>query len=364
MPRTGTGRIYRRGNVYWIDYGFRGKRHRESTGSTKKKDATDLLKRRMGEMGLGTLVGPSEERLTLADLFEDIRSDYRVNERKSTKRLETALGHLEDFFGPSRALDVTTDRVRKYIVARKGDGAAAASIQKELAALKRAFNLAVKDKRLSTRPYIPSVKVSNTREGFFEPGELDKVVAELPPALRPVVRFAAFTGWRKGEILPLTWAQVDFDAGVVRLAPGSTKNDEGREFPFRALPPLAELLEERRERTRALERETGKIIPYVFHRDGRQIRSIRGAWNQACDRAGMAGWLFHDLRRTAVRNLERAGVSRSVAMKLTGHKTESVYRRYAIADTAAQQEGVAKLARLHAEAGGDRKVVPIHEAQG
>ncbi len=79
----------------------------------------------------------------------------------------------------------------------------------------------------------------------------------------------------------------------------------------------------------------GRIVPFVFHRQGEQIRSMRRAWNSAIKRAGVPGAWIHDLRRTAVRNLERAGVSRSVAMNLTGHKTEAVYRRYAIADSAA-----------------------------
>lgn len=180
-----------------------------------------------------------------------------------------------------------------------------------------------------------------------------------------MVRFAFFTGWRKGEILRLTWAQVDFKGGVVRLEPGTTKNDEGREFPFRALPPLKHRLEDQREKTRAVERVRGEIVPWVFHRDGEEILSIRTTWNGACRRAGLEGLLFHDLRRTAVRNLERACVSRSVAMKLTGHKTESVYRRYAIADTKAQEEGVAQLARLHASGEGEeRTVVPLQEAAG
>ena len=151
------------------------------------------------------------------------------------------------------------------------------------------------------------------------------------------------TGWRIGEAKALNWRQVDFCAGTVRLEPGTTKNDEGRTFPFTGLPALEALLRSQRTHTSVIERERGTLVPSVFHRRGKPIRSLHGAWRTACVRAGVPGRLVHDLRRTAVRNLERAGVSRSVAMKLTGHKTESVYRRYAIVSDADLREASRKL---------------------
>jgi len=139
-----------------------------------------------------------------------------------------------------------------------------------------------------------------------------------------------------------------FRAGVLRLEPGTPKNGDGRTFPFAALPELAAALREQRERTREVERQAGRIIPWVFHRNGAGIgnRGLRLAWMRALKAAKLEGRIPHDFRRTAVRNLERAGVPRSVAMKLTGHRTESVYRRYAIVAEADVAEGVAKLASL------------------
>ena len=220
------------------------------------------------------------------------------------------------------------------------------------------------------------LREQNVRTGFFEEPEFRAVLAHLPPELQPVAEFAYLTGWRKGEVLSLTWPQVDFGAGIVRLEPGTTKNDEGRVFPFTALPPLGALLVRQREHTRLIERTTGQVIAAVFHREGRPIKHFRRAWEVACIAAGFvrvvdantkarrATKLFHDFRRTAVRNLERAGVARSVAMKLTGHKTESVYRRYAIVAEADLSVGVAKLAALHAaQAGAPAQVIPV-AAQG
>lgn len=236
-------------------------------------------------------------------------------------------------------------------------------IQKELAALKRAFNPALQAGRLTTKPHIPSVNVSNTREEFVTTGEVEAIREELSDELEPIVRSAVPTGWREGEILPLRWRQVDFEAGEVRLESGTTKNDEGRMFPLSTFPALEELLRRQRKRTDAVEKRQDRIAPWVFHRGGDRIKSMIDAWRGACKRAGLEGAWFHDLRRTAVRNLERASVPRSVAMKLTGHKTESVHRRYAIADEAALREGAEKLARLHQEEPQERSAIPIEQAR-
>ncbi len=167
----------------------------------------------------------------------------------------------------------------------------------------------------SLAPAFPIIRLDNARKGFFEEAEFRTLLTQLPEYLHAPMMFAYLTGWRlASEVLALTWNQVDLSAGTVRLEPGSTKNREGREFPVVALPELQALLSEQRERTRKLERETGAIIQHVFHRRGDAIRSFRTAWRNACLRSGLVGMLAHDFRRTAVRNLERAGVPRSVAM--------------------------------------------------
>jgi integrase len=161
---------------------------------------------------------------------------------------------------------------------------------------------------------------------------------------------------------------VDFTAGVVRLDVRSTKNDEGRTFPFDVLPALKALLKAQREHTTALEKATGCIVPRVFHHDGQSIRSFRRAWHSACKcaatvrhenglaeivRPELLQRIPHDFRRTAVRNLVRAGVSEHTAMKLTGHKTRSVFDRYDIVNEADLRDGVTKLAALEtARSGG------------
>jgi integrase len=298
-------------------------------------------------MGRGQFAGPSVERTAFDDLAKMLVDDYRVNGRKSLDRAERSIQHLREVFGRSLAVDITADRVLEYIATRL-ERAKPATVRLELAALKRMFTLGARAGKVSNRPYLPTIEVRNTRSGFFEEAELRAVLGQLPPDLRLLIEFLYMTGWRIGEVKGLTWRQVDFEAGVVRLEPGTTKNDEGRTFPFAALPRLEALVRAQRERTSALEREQDRLIPWLFHRQGRPIRNFHEAWRRACERAGVPGRFVHDLRRAAVRNFERAGVPRSVAMKLSGHKTESIYRRYAIVSEADLAEGVRKVAALQA----------------
>jgi integrase len=347
------GHVYTRGRIVWVKYYASGKPFRESTGLSGKEGesaAKKLLKKRMGETGAGRFIGPQSEKVGFEDLASLLKNDYVVNGRKSLDRALLSTEHLRKRFGHMKALDIPP-YVGDYITDRLGtedEGAKPATVRLELAALKRMFTLAYQHGLIPQRPYIPSIEVRNTRQGFFEEAELRAVLDELPRHLRPVVEFAYLTGWRRSEITGLRWHQVDFQAGVVRLEPGTTKNDEGRTFPFRTYPAFAALLKTQRDYTTAIEHARATIVPWVFHWNGRPVRDFHTTWKDACDEAKLSGRIFHDLRR----NLERAGVPRSVAMKLTGHKTEAVYRRYAIVCEADLAAGVRKLAEADLRAGG------------
>jgi len=356
----GLGRIFRpRGRdkrtgeqkefaIWWIEYCVRSKQYRESSHSTNAAVARQLLKQRLGELAAGTFIGPQRDRTTFDDLAQMVSDDYRANGKRSLDRIEDAINHLRVQFGGMKAIDITADRVTAYTAARKREKAANATVNRELSALRRMFRLGERAGKVATRPYIALLREDNVRIGFFEPEQFAAVWTRLPEDLRAAIEFAYLTGWRlKSEVLALQWWQVDFEAGMVRLEPGTTKNADGRAFPFAALPALERLVRTQAERTRAIERASGSIIPWVFHRQGRPIRYFRRPWMRACRLAGLPDRLPHDFRRTAVRNLERAGVPRSVAMKLTGHKTESIYRRYAIVAEQDLKDGVTKLAALH-----------------
>jgi len=345
--------------TWWIQYFVRGERHRESSGSSSRAEAVNLLKQRVGEAAQGRVVAPRAEKTTFEQLAQMLIDDYEANERKSRKRLRFSLAHLLEFFGNTLAIDVTADRVTSYITYRQREGAAAATINRELAALKRAFSLGEKAGKVIQRPSITKLRENNRRKGFFEPDQYRAVVEHLPEELKPVIQTAYITGWRiTSELLTRQKHHVDLNAGWIRLEPGETKNGEGRNFPL--TPELREVLERQLQTTKELEQKTGQIIPWLFHRVGKPIRDFRWVWASACRKAGVPGRIPHDFRRTAVRNLERAGVPRSVAMAMVGHRTEAIYRRYAIADEAMLKEGAARLAVLHAaEQKLPRKVVSI-----
>lgn len=239
---------------------------------------------------------------------------------------------MHEFFGEAtRAVDITSDRITAYKADRQGQvyqdrPVASATINYELAMLRRAFRLAVEAGKVATRPVIKMLHVSNTRKGFFEESMYQAVLDRLPNYLKPVITAAYITGWRtQSELLTRQWRHVDLHTGWLRLDPGETKNGEGRLFPLTS--KLRAMLEAQRDHVRKLELATGQVIPWVFvHDDGRRIKKFRYAWIKACRDAGFPQMLVHDFRRTAIRGFERAGISQSAATKLTGHETEAVYR--------------------------------------
>jgi integrase len=337
----------------WIKYYQNGRAIRESTGTTKETVARRVLRNREGDVERGIPIDPTVGKITFEDAAKDFLNDYKVNGKKTyadaKRRVERHLAKTEvdgrKIFAGRRLTHITTADVRAFIAARQVAGAANGEINRELAALKRMYTLAVQAGKLHAKPYIPMLQEDNVRRGFFEREQFEAVRAHLPAPLRPVITFAFLTGWRvTSEVLPIEWRQVDWESRVVRLDPGTTKNREGRTFPFTV--ELERLLKEQLAVHEGMKKEQPpRIVARVFHRDGEPIKDFRGAFANACEAASCRGRILHDFRRTAVRNLERDGVSRSAAMAMVGHKTESIYRRYAIVDAGALRDAAAKIDR-------------------
>lgn len=355
MMSRSIGRMYQRGSIWWIDVSAEGRRVRQSTGSTRRGDAQKLLRQRIAEIQDGRFQ-PDGDKLTFGELEVMIRDHYA--QMRSGQRVEVALKHLRRHLGLSPVKAISYARLTAYRNDRLAERAAAASIKYELATLHKGLKIAVLSGKLAKCPEFPTVKVDNTRQGFFELSEFEAVRDALPLELRGLVTVGYLTGWRiRSELQTMQWSQVDFEASTMRLEPGTTKNGRGRTFPFSALPELKAVLKRQRQYRDDVAKRTEEIAPWVFHREGKPIKGLRRAWASACIEAGLEGKLMHDFRRTAVRNLERAVVPRSVAMQLTGHLTESVYQRYAIVTESDLTEGVAKLATL--TNGANRKVLPL-----
>jgi len=362
------GSIYRRENskYYWVKYYRNGKSYQESTHSDKIKVAEKILKIREGEIAQGRLPGICFDKVRFDEIAEDYLVDYRINRKKTVKKADYCVRYLKNQFENLRVTEVTTSRIKLYIEKRMKEGAFNATINRELSALKRMFNVAVRctPPKAPQVPYIPMLKEDNVRKGFFEHEDFLALLNHLPSYLKPVAMFAYCTGWRKEEILSLTWKQVDLDQGTVRLEPGETKNDEGRTIYME--PELLELISE-------LHRKRLPSCPYVFQRKGQRILEFRKAWKVACDNAEVPGKLFHDLRRTAIRTTVRAGIPERVAMLISGHKTRSVFDRYNIVSPEDLKEAARKkheygqeqASRLHFSYTGlkkRKKVIPLKVA--
>src|SRR2546426_498455 len=359
IPRREFGHIFQRGARYWVRYRADGRTYRESTGSTDRRKAEKLLATREVELRVpGAFTAPDAKRTRFQDLAQMIRDEYVVLARRSN--IEFPLKHLTKAFHGARAAAITLDRLTAYVRDRMAEGAAPATIQNELNAAKHAFRLAKRAGKVASIPEFPPLAKAKARVGFFEPDDFAALLRELPAPLKAPVEFAYLTGWRKSEVVGLTWDRVDFEAGMVRLDVGTTKTGEGRTFPFGVLPRLKSLLEAQRAHTKQTQLKADRIIRHVFHREGEPIKDMFAAWRNACERAArdsrgavvraqLIGRIFHDLRRTAVRNLVRAGVPEHTAMKLSGHKTRSVFDRYDIVSERDLSQGVAKLASFHGQ---------------
>ncbi len=232
MPKCkhGSGSVYKRSKTFWLSYYMNGQRVRESAYTADRAEARRLLQQRLGQIAEGRYIGPAADRVTFEDLVQELQTDYEVNGKKSLPWVRIKVKkHLTPFFAGKTAHGITTADVRSFITRRQKEGAGNGEINRELAALKRAYNLAIHDEKITRKPYIPRLEEHNVRQGFFEPWEFAAVLAKPPDHLRPPVTFAYYTGWRMySEILSLTWNRVDLEAGTVRLAPGVPRTRTGR----------------------------------------------------------------------------------------------------------------------------------------
>lgn len=329
------GYVYRRGKSWWIGYSWRGEKIRESAFTDNKKVAERKLAERLQQLTKPAWTGPQEDRWTLTDMLEVIKAEYARCNRRSFKNVEYCFEHLKDYFGLQSLVSIKSNRVDEYQQARLKSGAQRSTINREVAYLRHGFKIMCERGELTTMPVIKLLGGENVRRGFIDAVAFRTILENIPTTdVRDVIEFLYNSGWRSREAMGLQWAWVDINAKMIRLPREASKNEESRSLPI--VGALADIIE-RRVKVRRLD------CPFVFHRKGRAIRSFRKAFKTAVTAAGLPDIIPHDMRRSAVRNFRKAGLSPTEGMKLSGHKTESIYRRYDIIDEQDLKESMAKV---------------------
>jgi integrase len=346
MKHRGMGSVFARGELddkhklktgsWWIRYYRHGKGFSESAHSRIKAHAEALLKKRIGELATGDFVTPTDRRVTVAEVYQLLLDDYKMNGKTTwaqgrwNKRLQPAFGDLQ-------ASQVTTELLNKYVLDRQREGLSNGTINRDMAALKRSFNLAYRStpRKVFAVPSFPHLTESAPRQGFVEESQYRELVKHAPELwLRSLLAVAYSFGFRKSELLEMRCKQVDLAGQSIRLWRGTTKSGEPR-----------------------LVKMTGDVLilltaclfgkapeDYVFSRNGgTPILDFRGRWDALCEAAGLDGLLFHDLRRSSVRNMVRAGVTESVAMRISGHRTRSIFDRYNVTSEADLTDAARKI---------------------
>lgn len=341
----GDGGLFKLGNSEKWYTKVRGKR--QSTGTVVKEEAKKILQARLGRASLG-LADPNDLRKVKYEGIRDaLLADY-ANGKQNGRSLVTkadgtrtvwGLDHLNSFFTGRSVVDIDTKLLRQFIEQRKRDGAENGTINRNLCLLRRMIRLAAQENPSIRSPHFPLLEEPKPRQGFIDEKQFLKLYEELKPSLRPFVVFLYTTGCRTGEAKSLRWNQVDWTERVVRVGAEQTKNDEPRTIPLD--DNVVRLLEA------IPQSERGELL---F-----PVGCYRKAWITACCRAGLGtrtpgkqnggygqyeGLIPHDLRRSAVRNLRKAGVGEVVAMSVSGHKTAEVFRRYDITDDSDKREAV------------------------
>jgi integrase len=322
----GQGSIYLRNGWWWCDFTAGGVRRRESCETKDRDEALAYLQRRQGKLASGEFLAP--DRIRVRDLLKLLLEDYEV---RSVSQAYIAGLKVKSILTPKlgdiKAAKLTTAQVKEYIRDRLKK-VKPGTVNRELGMLHRAFQLGYQqDPPLVARvPYFPKLPEGEPRKGFLKPELYQKLLLALPEELRLLFVVAYHVGLRKGALLRIRWTQVDVSASCIWM--------EGKKVN-RKPEPVAVPIYGDMTKFLALQPRTSE---YLFARGSRPIKDFRHRWNLACEEAGVPGLLFHDLRRTAVRNLRRAGVAESVIMKITGHRTRGVFERYNITDQSDTQE--------------------------
>jgi len=323
----GAGTIFKRGEVWYVSFWVDGRQVQKSSGSRRRQGAVLLRDQLLGKKSRGEAADVVAAKVTCGELLDDLLEYTGANIKPTTARVWKLVieATLRPFFGHLRAAKLTTEKLREFRRKRSTEGRSDATANRELSILRTALNRGRKctPPKVLTIPYFPMVAETNVRQGFLTDEQYAKLRDALPEYLRPLFVTAYFAGVRLGELLSIEWRQVDWEQGFITLDSERTKSGYARAVPILE-GDMKDWLKWSHENADGCER--------VFHHDGVPFKEFRRSWQKACDAAGVPTLKFHDLRRTAVRNMRRAGVLQVVRMRILGHRTDSMERRYNIVD--------------------------------
>jgi integrase len=356
MPRRQrkTGSIFWNGTKFWLQFYQDGRRVRVNSGSADRAVAEQVLAEKLARVTLKQPLVARAAMVRYEELRKDLVTYYQTRGTRDLPEVTGRLTHLDAFFRGVRAEQITAARITEYIAQRQAAGAQNSTVNREVSVLLRMLRLGVQHDKVARVPIIEKPKEAPPREGFVEHEAFEAIRAHLPVDLQAAVLLAFTLGWRmQSDVLGLQVRQVDLRAGELRLDVGQDKNERGRVIVL--TDQLRPVLAAQIERVVALERQLGRVIPWLFPHlgvkgrhtrralIGTAIRDFRKAWRSALKAAGYTGLLRHDLRRSGVRNMVRAGVTEGVAMKISGHRTRSVFERYNITSARDLAEAAQKM---------------------
>jgi len=346
--------LFKRGSVWWMSFTYSGKQHRQSTESEDKKLAQRILDKVKGEIAEGKWFEklPGEDR-TFKELMEKYMAEHSAPKKASTERDRSSLTHLLPFFGEFLLEDITQRLINEYKTFRRIEGTSPCTTNRELALLKHAFNVAIKEwEWISENPVlkISMEKEPPSRDRWLTYAEEEKLLATSPPWLREIVIFAIETGCRREEILSLNWRDVDLLKKVVIIF-GRKTGDR------RAIPLTQRAFEILRLRGDSKRKIMSLVQNLVFnHPEGQKvnINTLRGAFEDSLRRAKIEGFRFHDLRHTFASHLAQNGVDPYTIQKLMGHRTFTTTQRYAHHYSESLRRGIKSLetSRIESTQGG------------
>jgi integrase len=340
MPAYGDGGLFRRRGVWYAVLFHNGRRIRESLHTTDEETAGRRLVALRRQRERGTYQDPSTRRVSIDELLDDLVVHLEVKGAAGLAKVKSTLKAVREAFGHLGARELDTAKVETVQRSWLREKKAAATVNRRLELLRQAYRLGAHRTPPKTLaiPHIPLLKVQNARQGFLSAAEIRRLLTAVEDTdLHDFLEWFAWTGMRPGEIRQLTWAMVDLQAKTLQLDPRAAKTRRGRTLALEG--PLWSIVERRRKARRL-------GCELVFHRvsrgrPGQPIRDYRRAFSAALKAARLPRTLLpYDLRRSAIRNMIRAGVGQAVVMKISGHQTDSTFRRYNIVSEEDVREAV------------------------